>query len=87
MYYIVGEHGMSETNRKGFEECSGSIGIFDEEEFRSTFVRILCDRKGISYQSGQKMTYQEYKEKQFDKLAKELRDSLDMDKIYHIIHG
>ncbi len=62
-------------------------GIFDEEEFRSTFVRILCDRKGISYQSGQKMTYQEYKEKQFDKLAKELRDSLDMDKIYHIIHG
>ena len=35
MYYIVGEHGMSETNRKGFEECSGSIGIFDEEEWNS----------------------------------------------------
>ncbi len=35
MYYIVGEHGMSETNRKGFEDCSGSIGIFDEEEWNS----------------------------------------------------
>lgn len=62
-------------------------GIFDEEEFRGTFVRILCERKGISYQSGQKMTYQEYKEKQFDKLAVELRNSLDMDKIYRMIQG
>lgn len=35
MYYIVGEHGLSETNRKGFEESSGSIGIFDEEEWNS----------------------------------------------------
>jgi len=62
-------------------------GIFDEEEFRSTFVRILCERKGISYQSGQKMTYQKYKDKQFDKLAEELRNSLDMDKIYRMIAG
>lgn len=60
-------------------------GIFDEEEFRSTFVQILCERKGISYQAGQKSTYQEYKEKQFDKLAEELRNSLDMDKIYQMI--
>ena len=60
-------------------------GIFDEEEFRSTFVQILCERKGISYQAGQRLTYQEYKEKQFDKLADELRNSLDMDKIYQMI--
>ncbi|RKI38714.1 cobyric acid synthase [bacterium D16-51] len=62
-------------------------GIFDEEEFRSAFVRILCRRKGISYQSGEKVTYQEYKEQQFDKLAQELRNSLDMDRIYRIIEN
>lgn len=60
-------------------------GIFDEEEFRSAFVRILCRIKGIPYQPGEKITYQEYKEQQFDKLAEELRNSLDMDRIYRII--
>ena len=71
--------------------CKGTVfgtylhGIFDEQEFRSAFVRILCRIKGVPYQPGEKITYQEYKEQQFDKLAEELRNSLDMDRIYRII--
>jgi len=62
-------------------------GIFDEEEFRSAFVRMLCERKGIPYHSGNMVSYEEYREKQFDKLADILRESVDMEKIYAIISG
>jgi len=60
-------------------------GIFDEEEFRSAFVRMLCERKGIPYHSGNMVSYEEYREKQFDKLADILRESIDMEKIYELI--
>lgn len=57
-------------------------GIFDEEEFRSAFTKLLCDRRGIEYCAEHTISYQEYKEEQFDKLAQVLRESLDMDAIY-----
>lgn len=60
-------------------------GLFDDDEFRSSFVEMLCDKKGIAYQSVQKLTYHEYKEQQYDKLAKILRENLDIEKIYEII--
>lgn len=62
-------------------------GIFDEEEFRSAFVRMLCEKKGIPYHSGNMVSYEEYREKQFDKLADILRESIDMEKIYELIGG
>ncbi len=34
MYYRIGKHGMLETDRAEFDEASGGIGIFDEEEWR-----------------------------------------------------
>lgn len=57
-------------------------GIFDGQEFRSAFTRLLCQRKGIDYCAGHTISYQEYKEEQFDKLAQVLRENLDMDAIY-----
>ena len=33
MYFIIGEEGIIETDRKGFEENSGGVGIFDEGEW------------------------------------------------------
>lgn len=33
MYFIIGEEGIIETDRKGFEQNSGGVGIFDEEEW------------------------------------------------------
>lgn len=60
-------------------------GIFDEEEFRSAFVQLLCQRKKIPYQRGETVTYEEYKQRQFDKLAGELRKCLDMQEIYKIL--
>ncbi len=60
-------------------------GIFDEEEFRTAFVRLLCERKGVAYQEGEGMTLEQYREQQFDKLAALLRESLDMEAIYRIV--
>lgn len=60
-------------------------GIFDEEEFRRAVVGFLCEEKGISYEQKETVSFREYKEQQYDKLADILRNSLDMDRIYQII--
>lgn len=60
-------------------------GIFDEEEFRTAFVKLLCGRKGIPYHSGVTVSLEEYREKQFDRLAEVLRENLDMERIYRIL--
>lgn len=60
-------------------------GIFDEEEFRRAFVSLLCDRKGIVYEKNCRMTFREYKEMQYDRLADILRQSLNMKRIYEIL--
>lgn len=60
-------------------------GLFDEEEFRTAFVQMLCEKKGISYDGRETMSYREYKESQYDRLAENLRKSLDMEKIYQIL--
>ena len=60
-------------------------GIFDEEEFRRAIVGLLCEKKGISYRQRETISFREYKEQQYDKLADSIRNSLDMDRIYQII--
>lgn len=60
-------------------------GIFDEDEFREAFIKMLCERKGISGDGAETISYKEYKEQQYDKLADILRKNLDMDAIYNIL--
>lgn len=63
-------------------------GVFDEEEFRRALVGLLCERKGIAAEpdrSVKRLTFEEYQEAQYDKLADILRESLDMKEIYRIL--
>lgn len=60
-------------------------GIFDEAEFRTAFVGMLCEAKGIVYGESAGISFESYREQQFDKLADVLRESLDMDAIYRIL--
>ncbi len=60
-------------------------GLFDEDGFRQAFLRMLCERKGIPYEQRPALSYKEYKEQQYDKLADILRSSLNMEQIYRII--
>lgn len=60
-------------------------GLFDEEEFRTAFLSVICEKKGISLEEGEHFSMEEYQEKQLDLLADILRESLDMPEIYRII--
>lgn len=60
-------------------------GLFDATEFREELTRILCRRKHISYETDTHISYKEYKELQYEKLADVLRDRLDMEAIYRML--
>ncbi len=57
-------------------------GVFDREEFRSGLVRLLCENKGIPCEGGGEISYEAYREEQYDRLADILRESLDWEEIY-----
>lgn len=87
--------GRNEKNERQCREYDGCVrknvigtylhGVFDEEEFRAAFTKLLCREKGISYNDEPTLTFGEYKERQYDKLAEILRESLDMERIYQIL--
>ena len=89
-FYAAEKFGMAGDSRADgcYEEnVAGSYvhGLFDEDDFRSSFVKMLCGKKGIAYQAERGLTYREYKEQQFDKLAEVLRENLDMKRIYKVL--
>lgn len=60
-------------------------GIFDTMSFTQSLLNVIRKEKGISEHSDSTLTYEAFKEQEYDKLAKLLEESLDMDKIYEII--
>lgn len=62
-------------------------GIFDEPQFRMAFVKMLCERKGIDAGAVSEISFEDYREQQFDRLADVLRESLDMEAIYRILQA
>ena len=59
-------------------------GIFDKEGIGEAVVEGLMKMKGISG-NVQGISYQDYKEEQYERLADMLRESLDMEAIYRIM--
>ncbi|MCG0274897.1 MAG: cobyric acid synthase [Thermosediminibacteraceae bacterium] len=59
-------------------------GIFDSGEFSKRFVNFLCEKKGVK-SSIENVDFDSFKEEQFDKWAKILRQSLNMEAIYKIV--
>lgn len=60
-------------------------GIFDGDGIGKEIVTALAKRKGMEFETAQTMSYEEYKEKQYDILADALREHLDIDMIYRIL--
>ncbi len=60
-------------------------GIFDKEDVVKTIITILFKNKGLDYSKIKTFDINEYKEKQYDILAQEMRDNIDMKKIYEIL--
>ena len=60
-------------------------GIFDEGTLAETLVSILAERKGVVLDTGQMISYGQFKQMQYDKLADGLRDSMDMEAVYAML--
>ena len=60
-------------------------GIFDAEEIASDIIRKLAEDKGVVCNTGEMLSYREFKETQYEKLAATLREYLDMDAVYKMM--
>ncbi len=60
-------------------------GLFDQSEAVAALAGILAERKGIRLSGTGPEDRRIWKERQYDKLADILRDSLDMERIYGIL--
>lgn len=61
-------------------------GIFDNKDFTNTLLNQIREKKGLK-KIENTMTYEEYKQKQFDKLEKLVRDNLNIKEIYDILEN
>ena len=59
-------------------------GIFDNSKFTNDFLNIVRREKNMPEQK-EIFSFNEFKEKEYDKLAELLRKNLDMEKIYEIM--
>ena len=60
-------------------------GLFDENGVAEAVVAALYERCGLPFDPGAGFDRRAYKESQYDKLAKTVREALDMDLIYKIL--
>lgn len=58
-------------------------GIFENDEFTRSILMHVLNKKGIA--SDIVLNYGEYKERQFDELARMIRENVDMEAIYDIL--
>ena len=71
--------------------CCGNIygtymhGIFDKDNVAEEILCALAERKGIPFEPQDEVSYQQYREKQYDHLADVLRKSMDLQRIYEIM--
>ena len=60
-------------------------GIFDEKGVASSVIHELAKKKGMICHTGEFLSYKEFKETQYEKLADTLRSYLDMEQIYQMM--
>lgn len=78
-------------NKKADGICGKNVygtyvhGVFDADDIAAKIVEALAEKKGISMETVTQQNYQAFKETQYDKLAKTLREYLDMDAVYRMM--
>lgn len=60
-------------------------GIFENNVITDRILNIVREKKGISKQA-LKQTFDEYREEEFDKLEKVMRENVDMEAVYRILN-
>ena len=62
-------------------------GIFDDGQFFSALAARIRKAKGISEAQAPVQTMEQFREKEFDRIADIVRASIDVDAVYQIIRG
>ena len=60
-------------------------GLFDSGELTERLAEYLCTRRGIDAAAYKPESRTAYRERQYEKLAKCVRESLDLERVYRII--
>lgn len=82
---------LAQSEGKLLGVCKGRVagtylhGFFDSREVASGILNILADQKGIRIEEDQEDSLIDHKEEQYRTLALQLRESLEMKKIYEMI--
>ncbi len=75
------------VNRQGNVIGSYLHGIFDTGSFWRALVNRIREEKGMNASDGEVLTIQEFRSREFDRLAAIVRQNLDMDSVYRIMRG
>ncbi len=75
------------TNARGNVLGSYLHGIFDTGSFWHSLVAHVRELKGIQDEGSEVMTMEEFRRREFDRLADGVRQNLDMDAVYKILRG
>ena len=81
-------HGNSREDGCAHGNVWGSYvhGIFDKGNITESLVNLLLQNKGLD-SSAVAVNWEQYTELQYDKLAREMRSALDMNRIYECMEG
>ena len=75
------------TNKAGNVIGTYLHGIFDTGAFWHALVEHVRQEKGIQGDSGETLTMEEFRRREYDRLADGVRQNLDMDAVYKILRG
>lgn len=75
------------TNAQGNVLGSYLHGIFDTGAFWRAVVNHLRAEKGLDINTGDVLTMEQFRDREFDRMAAIVRQNLDMDAVYKIIRG
>ena len=75
------------TNAQGNVLGSYLHGIFDTGAFWRAVVNHLRTEKGLDINTGDVLTMEQFRDREFDRMAAIVRQNLDMDAVYKIIRG
>jgi len=62
-------------------------GLFDDGQLFAAIAAFIRRQKGISGEAQEPVSFEQFREREFDRIAAIVRASVDMDAVYRIIRG
>ena len=83
----IGDRQDGMMNRTGNVLGTHLHGLFDDGQLFTAIASRIRELRGDSEKNDSSVSFEEFREKEFDRIAAIVRSSVDMDAIYRIIRG